>query len=237
MPGGRLTERERQQIGSWLHDGLAYAEMARHLGRPTSTVTREVLRNGGPAAYRADLAQHATQRRRRRRAPSRPGRTPPPDGRDADAVSGYEERFAAVFVQAGLPRMTARVLACLYTSDTEGLGASELARRLQVSPASISKAVALLESQSQIRRERDDRRRDRYIVDDDVLYQSAMASARATAHLGAVARQGVGVLGPDTPAGARLATVAGCAEFVSERIALAAEQARELMRPAPISSP
>src|SRR5580692_2110911 len=70
MPGGRLTQSERQQIALGLADSLAYAEIARRTGRPTSTITREVMRNGGPAAYRADLAHRATEGRRRRRRPT-----------------------------------------------------------------------------------------------------------------------------------------------------------------------
>ncbi|MEU9115108.1 helix-turn-helix domain-containing protein, partial [Streptomyces sp. NPDC048483] len=63
MPGARLTQAERQQIAVGLADGLAYAEIARRLARPTSTITREVTRNGGPTGYRADLAHRATQQR------------------------------------------------------------------------------------------------------------------------------------------------------------------------------
>ncbi|WKK27711.1 MarR family transcriptional regulator [Streptomyces olivoreticuli] len=129
--------------------------------------------------------------------------------------------------------MTARVLAGLYTTDAGSLTASELAGRLQVSPASVSKAVAFLEGQGLIRRERDERRRERYVVDDDVMYQSMMASARATAHLSEVARQGVGVLGPDTPAAARLENIARFVDFVSESIARAADQAREILHTKP----
>ena len=78
MPGGRLTQQERQQIALGLADGLAYAEIARRLDRPTSTVTREVMRNGGPTAYRADLAHRATERRaHRRRQPAARGRQAP----------------------------------------------------------------------------------------------------------------------------------------------------------------
>jgi len=54
MPGGRLTRQERQQIALGLADDLSYAEIARRLDRPTSTVTREVMRNGGPTGYRAE---------------------------------------------------------------------------------------------------------------------------------------------------------------------------------------
>ena len=50
--GGRLTQQERQQIALGLAEDLAYAEIARRLDRPTSTITREVMRNGGPTAYR-----------------------------------------------------------------------------------------------------------------------------------------------------------------------------------------
>lgn len=84
MPGGRLTQQERQQIAVGLADDLAYAEIARRLDRPTSTITREVMRNGGPAAYRAELAHRATERRaHRRRQPAPRGHRPPSRPTDA----------------------------------------------------------------------------------------------------------------------------------------------------------
>ncbi|WP_326665104.1 helix-turn-helix domain-containing protein [Streptomyces sp. NBC_00385] len=233
MPGGRLTQQERQQIALGLADGLPYAEIARRLDRPTSTITREVMRNGGPTAYRADLAHRATERRthqRRQPAPGGPQAPPQPHGRDAEAVRAYEEVFTTVLMQSGLSnKMMSRVLVCLYTTDSGSLTAAELVRRLQVSPASISKAITFLESQGLVRRERDERRRERYIVDDDVWYQSMMASARSTAQLVETARQGVGVLGPGTPAAARLESIARFLDFVNEGITRAAEQAREVL--------
>ena len=72
MPGGRLTQQERQQIALGLADSLPYAEIARRLGRPTSTITREVMRDDGPTAYRADLAHRATERRAHRRKHTSP---------------------------------------------------------------------------------------------------------------------------------------------------------------------
>lgn len=236
MPGGRLTQQERQQIAIGLADGLAYAEIARGLDRPTSTITREVMRNGGPTGYRADLAHHATELRSRRRkqpAPRGPQAPALAHGRDAEAVREYEEAFATNFIASGLPKMTARMLACLYTDDTGSLTASELVRKLQVSPASVSKAMAYLESQGLIRRERDDRRRERYVVDDDVWYQSMIASARSTAQLAETARQGVSVLGADTPAAVRLQNIARFVDFVSESIVRAAEQARDILSTKP----
>jgi DNA-binding transcriptional ArsR family regulator len=237
VPGGRLTQQERQQIALGLADGLAYAEIARRLDRPTSTITREVMRNGGPTAYRADLAHRATERRarRRRQVASRglTGAPPQVHGRDAEAVREYEEVFTTVMMASGMPKMMSRVMACLTLTDSGSLTASELVQRLQVSPASISKAIAFLDSQGLVRRERDERRRERYVVDDDIWYRSMMASARSTARIVEIARQGVGVLGPGTPAATRLENVARFLDFVSESIARAAEQARAILHTKP----
>lgn len=232
MPGGRLTQHERRQIELGLANGLAYAQIARDLGRPTSTITREVMRNGGPTTYRADLAHRATEHRthRRRQTPPRGARTTPPvEGRDAEAVREYEEVFTTAFMQSGMPKMMSRVLVCLYITDAGSLTASELVQHLQVSPASVSKAITFLEGQGLVRRERDERRRERYVVDNDVWYQSMMANARAEAQIIEIARQGVGVLGPDTPAAARLENIARFLDFVRESVIRAAEQARDVL--------
>jgi len=236
MPGGRLTQAERQQIALGLAGSLPYAEIARRLDRPTSTITREVMRNGGPTAYRADLAHRATERRahRRRPASSRGSESvPQPHGRDAEAVVEYEETLTTALMASGLPKMTARVLTCLFTTDAGSLTASQLAQRLQVSPASISKAIAFLESQSLVRRERDERRRDRYVVDDELFYQATIAGARSNDQLAETARQGVAILGPGTPAAARLENIARFVAFISESISRAAEQAREVLHTKP----
>ena len=240
MPGGRLTQQERQQIALGLADSLPYAEIARRLDRPTSTITREVMRNDGPTAYRADLAHRATERRAHRRK-----HTPPPGqgapaqgrGRDVAAVREYEEAFTTLLMQQGMPKMTARVLTCLFVADAGSLTASELAQHLQVSPASVSKAIAFLESQGLIRRERDERRRERYFVDDDVWYQSTIASARGIARVAEIARQGIGVLGRETPAAARLENIACFSDFISESILRAAEQVREVLYTKPETAP
>ncbi|MYW68497.1 helix-turn-helix domain-containing protein [Streptomyces sp. SID8379] len=237
MPGGRLSQQERQQIALGLGDGLAYAEIARRLERPTSTITREVMRNGGPTGYRADLAHRATEQRAHRRkqaaAPRGPQAVPQAHGRDAEAVRAYEEAFTTVMMAQGLPAMMARVMAALMLTDSGSLTAAELVQRLSVSPASVSKAIAFLDSQGLVRRERDERRRERYTVDNDVYYQSMMASARSTAQVVATAREGVGVLGPGTPAAVRLENVARFLDFVSENMVRAAEQARDILHVSP----
>ncbi|MER7934174.1 helix-turn-helix domain-containing protein [Streptomyces sp. NPDC093272] len=236
MPGGRLTQQERRQIAQGLADDLAYAEIARRLDRPTSTVTREVLRNGGPAGYRADQAHRATERRAhrsRQAAPRDTGAPAPAHGRDPEAVRAYEETLTGVMMASGMTAMPARVLASLTLADTGSLTAAELVERLQVSPASVSKAIAFLESQGLARREQGEGRRERYVVDDDIWYQSMMASARSTARIVEIARQGVGVLVPGTPAATRLENIARFLDFVSESIARAAEQAREVLHTRP----
>jgi DNA-binding transcriptional regulator GbsR (MarR family) len=228
MPGGRLTRQERQQIALGLADDLAYAEIARRLDRPTSTVTREVMRNGGPGGYRPDLAQHATERRARRRREPGPAAASSSPG-SADAVREYEETFTALFMQQGLPRIAAGVLTCLYTADAGSLTAAELVERLRVSPASISKAIPVLESHGLVERERGEGRRERYVADGDVWFQSMIAAARNNAQLAETARQGVAILGRSSPAGARLENMARFLDFVGESIARAAEQARDLL--------
>ncbi|MFI8525337.1 helix-turn-helix domain-containing protein [Promicromonospora sukumoe] len=240
MPGGRLTKQERQQIALGVADDLSYAEIARRLDRPTSTVTREVMRNGGPGGYRAEVAHRATERRAhrsRQAAPRAAQAAPQAHGRDAAAVADFEEALTGVLIASGLTKMTARVLTCMFTTDAGSVTAADLVQRLQVSPASVSKAITYLEGQGLVRRERDEGRRERYVADNDVWYQSTIASARANDQLAATARQGVVVLGASTPAAARLENIARFLDFISENIVRAAEQAREVLHTGPAATP
>jgi hypothetical protein len=240
VPAGRLTQQERQRIALGLADGLAYAEIARRIDRPTSTVTREVMRNGGPTAYRADLAHRATQSRahRRKRIPPRGQEVPAQGhGRDDEAVREYEETFTTLLIQQGLPTMVARVLTCLLIADAGSLTASELVQHLHVSPASVSKAITFLEHQGLIRRERNERRRELYVVDEGVWYQSTVATARGAARVAEIARRGVSVFGPSTPAAARLQNIARFSDYISESILRAAEQVRDVLYTNPEASP
>ncbi|MGW3342848.1 MarR family transcriptional regulator [Nonomuraea rubra] len=227
MPGGRLTHDERRIIAQGLADGLTYTEIAGRLQRPVSTVTREVTRNGGARDYQADRAHDATAGRARRGKPARPRPAPAADehGRDPETIRVLEERFTAMLVDTGLTRTPARVLACLYITDSGSLTAAELVQRLQVSPASISKAVGQLEEQHLIRRERDPRRRrDRYVIDGDIWHQSWLANARKNARLADFAHDGADALGPATPAGARLERTGRLLRQISEDMVRAAER-------------
>ncbi|MEV0504024.1 MarR family transcriptional regulator, partial [Streptomyces spectabilis] len=177
----------------------------------TSTVTREVMRNGGPREYRADRAHHAAGQRARRSTPARPKKAQTAAvadhgyGRDEAAVRACEQRLVELFAAIGLQQMTSRVLAFMCVTDSGSVTAAELAQHLAVSPASISKAVGLLEQQEMIRRERAaGQRNDRYIVGEDVLYQAVVGNFRHNTALAKTAYDCVSILGPETPAGARL---------------------------------
>lgn len=206
MPGRRLTTADRQRISAGLAQGLDYAGIARRLGRPTSTVSREVARNGGPGRYRADLAQLATSHRARRKpgslASAPVGENP---GRDPDLKAAFIIDFSAALTQTGLPRTAAGVMACLLTSETGSHTAAELTRLLKVSAATISLAIGLLEEQGLVRRGRDGRsRRQRYFLDESAGIRSAVVSARANQRVAATAQRGAALLGLDTAAGNRL---------------------------------
>ncbi|MEV8535240.1 helix-turn-helix domain-containing protein [Streptomyces sp. NPDC051211] len=231
MPGGRLTPQDRRQIAAGLAEDLSYTEIAKRLDRPTSTVTREVMRNGGPTGYHADRAQQAAVRRARRdtkvRAPESPEATASASARDPETVHAFTDRFTELLVATGLQRMTAGVLGCLYATDSGSLTAAELAERLRVSPASVSKAVGYLEAQELIRRERDARRRrDRYVIDEDVWFRAVIASARINTVLADAAREGAGLLGADTPAGTRLEDMGRFLGAVGQDLIEAAEHRR-----------
>ncbi len=201
MPGGRLTQQERRTIAAGLTEGLGYAEIARQLDRPTSTVSREIARNGGARAYRADHAHYATSFRARRLRPQ----SPPPSG----DTHQYAERFAAIMVEGGVPRMAARVLVQLYTAESRSLTAAELVSSLQVSPASISKAIGYLEQVGMLHREADPRRRlQHYVMAEDVWQKAWQASSRTNESWAGIAAEGVELFGADSPAGRRLALMA-----------------------------
>ncbi|GAA1959040.1 GbsR/MarR family transcriptional regulator [Kitasatospora viridis] len=234
MPGARLSQQDRRTIATGLAEGLDYAAIARRIARPTSTVTREIGRNGGPAHYRAEAAQRATSRRARRRpgAARTAGGAAMADGRDPAAIAEFAGRFADLLVHLGLPRMVARVLSCLYVTDSGSLTAADLVQRLGVSPASVSKAVGYLEAQELIRRDRDEHsRRESYLIDSDVWYRSMLASAQRNALLAEFARDGANLLGPATPAGERLDTAAGFLQDIGTDLVRAVEQRRRASGP------
>ncbi|WP_158886025.1 MarR family transcriptional regulator [Amycolatopsis anabasis] len=218
MPGGRLTHEDRRRIEVWLADGLGYAEIGRRLGRPTSTISREVARNSAPGDYLADHAQQVAGHRAHRRKPARPAE-PATDGQPTEAARGFVDQFATLLAATGLPRMTARVFACLLTADASGLTAADLVRRLQVSPASVSKSIAHLEAMELVVRQPDPGgRRERYLIDDDVWLRAWQADTGAHGEIATAAQWGSEIFGTDTTAGARLGRMGQFFSRLSEQM-------------------
>jgi predicted transcriptional regulator len=134
-------------------------------------------------------------------------------------VSRFVERFASVLLEAGIPRMPARVFAALLATDSGRLTAAELAHQLQASPAAVSGGVRYLVSVGMVRREGEPgSRRHHYRVPDSVWDEAISGRDRLMARWSAVLRDGIEVVGPETPAGARLAESVQYFEFVSAEL-------------------
>ncbi len=75
-PRDALTAEEREEISRGLARGDSYRAIGARMGRPHSTVSREVERNGGRKRYRAAKAEAASVERRRRPKPTKMERLP-----------------------------------------------------------------------------------------------------------------------------------------------------------------
>lgn len=231
MPGDRLTYEERQRVAAGLARGLGYAQIARELGRPGSTISREVARNGGPRGYRANQAQQATTWRARRRK-SHPAPAVADTGTPLERHE-FEDRFTAMMTDTGVPPMMARVLVCLFTSETGSFTSPELVARLRVSPASISKAVTWLELRGLAWRKRDGRR-NRYLINDQVWFQAWQASLQSMSRWAELTGQGAQLYGGSTRAGARMHATNQFFQHLGRDMTQAAEHWRQTFAaPAP----
>jgi DNA-binding transcriptional ArsR family regulator len=221
----RLTFDERRFIADAMADGLGYAEIARRLNRPTSTVSREVARNIGSDGYQPERAESVTRQRARR--PKTAG--PTTKARTTKDRRDFEARLVAVLGEKGVPRMASRVMASLCIADCESLTAAELVRRLEVSPASVSAAIAYLTDLQLIRREHDGRR-DRYMVDSDAMVRTSMASALTMDRWARVSHEGAILFG-DSVAGVRMAKMGMFLEKFTEDMVASIDRWRHLLYP------
>jgi DNA-binding transcriptional regulator GbsR (MarR family) len=139
--------------------------------------------------------------------------------RDPEAVLRYIEHYASALVEAGVPRMPARVFAALQCTDSGRLTAAEVAEILQVSPAAVSGAVRYLTQFNLVRREREPgSRRDQYVVADNTWYEAVFSRDRVMARWETSAREGVEVLGATTPAGRRMEESLVFFEFIRREL-------------------
>jgi predicted transcriptional regulator len=119
----------------------------------------------------------------------------------------------------GFPRMPARVFVALITTDSGRLTAAELSDALQASAAAVSGAVRYLIQLGLIRREGEPgSRRHYYRVPDNWWDDLLSARDSLMGRWTAVMREGAGILGTTTPAGARIAESARYFEFLATEV-------------------
>ncbi|WP_338781897.1 MarR family transcriptional regulator [Streptomyces sp. DG1A-41] len=147
--------------------------------------------------------------------------------RDTEAVSRFVESFAAQLVEAGLPRMPARVFVALLSSDEGSMTSAELGEQLRISPAAVSGAVRYLAQQHMVSREREPgSRRERYRVHGNQWYEALTNREAVIKRWEGALREGVTSLGADTPAGRRMAETLAFFEFVEAEIVAMMERWR-----------
>ena len=135
--------------------------------------------------------------------------------RIAGTVPPFVERFASVMTEAGVPRMPARVFAALMCADSGRLTAADLAEMLQASSGAVSGAVRYLMQVNLVSRQpTPGSRRDHYRVHDEVWQEAVLKREQVLARWIDCAKDGVQVLGSDTPAGKRMAEMAEFYEFL-----------------------
>jgi len=131
-------------------------------------------------------------------------------------VLRFTERFGSVLVDSGLPRMSAWIFAALLAIDSGSMTSAELCELLQISPAAVSGAARYLIGVGMIRREgQPGSNRHHYRIPEDVWDDVFKDRDRILERWTAAFREGIDLLGADTPAGTRMAGSVDYFEFVS----------------------
>lgn len=136
--------------------------------------------------------------------------------RDEEAVRRLVERLALLFAEWGFPRMPGRVLFVLMTADEPGLTATDLATRLEVSPAAISGALRYLIQLELVQREGvPGSRRDRYRLPNEAWYAASATKGTFYGVIIAAVDDVLGAMGgPTAPAYARVAEMRDFFDFL-----------------------
>ena len=128
----------------------------------------------------------------------------------------FIEKFAALLIVAGFPPMPARVFVALLVTDSGRLSAAELGDLLQISPAAVSGAVRYLSAVGLVHKERvPGSRREYYRMPGDVWHQVMLLRNQALTRWASLLKEGIDLVGPQTPAGRRMAGHAGFFEFLA----------------------
>jgi DNA-binding transcriptional regulator GbsR (MarR family) len=133
--------------------------------------------------------------------------------------SGFVERFASALTESGFPRMPARVFAALLATDSGRQTVAELVHLLHVSPAAISGAVRYLVQVNLASREVEPgSRRERYRVQSEIWYEAMARKDQVLERCERSLREGIGVIGRETPAGTRIAETLEFFEFIQTEL-------------------
>jgi DNA-binding transcriptional regulator GbsR (MarR family) len=128
----------------------------------------------------------------------------------------FIEKFAAMLIVAGFPPMSARVFVALLVTDSGRLTAAELGGLLQISPAAVSGAVRYLSGVGLVRKERvPGSRREYYRMPGDVWHQVMQMRTQELTRWATLLKEGIDLVGADSPAGRRMSGHAGFFEFLA----------------------
>jgi DNA-binding transcriptional regulator GbsR (MarR family) len=142
-----------------------------------------------------------------------------------DPLFDYIERFASLLITAGMPPMASRVCIALMVAPGGRMSAADLSEMLRISPAAVSGAVRYLAQLGMVSKERvPGSRRDHYRMPVDT-WQTMMRLRDQIMHRWtALMREGIDLVGRDTPTGQRMAEHAAFFEFVSAELASLVER-------------
>ncbi|MBB1254188.1 MarR family transcriptional regulator [Streptomyces sp. OF3] len=127
--------------------------------------------------------------------------------------------------------MPARVFSCLLASESGSLSSAELGERLLISPAAVSGAVRYLSQVHLIARERQPgSRRERYRVHAEVWYEAMTNRDAVLNRWISTFSSGVEAVGPESPAGRRIAESVEFLTFMRNEMAALMERWRTTRR-------
>ncbi len=137
-----------------------------------------------------------------------------------DPLLQFNERFASVLVAAGFPAMPARVFVAFLISDSDRLTAADLAAMLRISPAAVSGAMRYLTGVGLVHKERvPGSRRDYFRMPADVWTEVMRLQGQVLVRWAGLLKEGAGLVGAGTPAGARMTAHTAFFEFLNTEIA------------------
>ena len=142
-----------------------------------------------------------------------------PNEANDNSLSEFIERFAAMLTLTGFPAMPARVFVALLTSAAGRMTAAELVDLLQISPAAVSGAVRYLTGLGLVHKERvPGSRREYYRMPADIWHQVMLIRNHALTRWSAMLKEGIDLVGADTPAGRRMSEHASFIEFLAAEL-------------------